>query len=339
MSGRIATSAMRIKKNPSGREPCPGMRHGASPGDGHGSALALFDNTPRQLQQRQQVQGMLGRALPIQRQANAEDYLSKVIFYVGELERYSHQGYPKFGKRTRQDVLVTRYQLVQAFGELPPEEKDRVRQRSVDTSTLPVPDHLRGMDPNLIYFHALHLHLEPLASVSYQGDVSGYHGSNVAPQLNDWRTSGRNYATLYYDIHVVDKSSRPRTLQLSGSYAGRSGEYEVSTRITAPAQSGFEQHTVPSTTSPSPSVFEFFEDRHSREFDSEVAIFEDLTQVIVNQVRGKGIVHPEYSGSVQLYSDRATCNSCTAVAMQFQNKFDAAVRVVHGGVDDSKGYV
>jgi len=315
------------------------MRHGASLGDGRESASTLFDHTPRQLRQRQQVQGMLGNGLPIQRQKNAEDYLSKVIFYVGELERYSHQGYPKFGKRTRQDVLVTRYQLVQTYNELPPEEKERVRQQSVDTSTLPVVDHLQGMDPNLIYFHALNLHLEPLTSVSYKDEVSDYHGLNVAPQLDDWRTSGRNYATLYYEIHVVDKSSRPRTLQLSGSYAGRSGEYEVSARIHAPAQSGFEQHTVPSTTSEAPSSFQFFEDRHSREFDSEVAIFEDLTLVIVEKVREKGIVHPEYSGSVQLYSDRATCNSCTAVAMQFQNKFNAQVRVKHGGVDDNKGYV
>lgn len=299
----------------------------------------MFDNTPRQLKQLQQVQRMLGSALPIQRKENAEDYLSRVVVYIGELERYSHQGYPKFGKRTREDVQRTRYQLVQAFGELPQEEKSRVRNRQVDTSTLSVPEHLQGMDPNLIYFHAVNFHLEPVASVSYQDDVAEYHDSNVASQIKDRPASNRNYATLYYDIHIEDKSSRPRTLDLSGSYAGRSGKYEITTRIKAPAQKGFEQHTVPSTTSNAPSSFEFFEDRHSREFDSEVAIFEDLTLAIVTQAAKKGIVHPEYGGSIQLYSDRATCNSCTAVAMQFQNRFNVPVRVVHGGVDDGKGYV
>jgi hypothetical protein len=84
--------------------------------------------------------------------------------------------------------------------------------------------------------------------------------------------------------------------------------------------------------------FPTFCDHHSRQFDSEVAPFEDLSQNLEATRKTAGIVHPKYSGSVTVFTDRATCHSCTVVAMQFQHWTGIPVDVRHGQLDDLKGY-
>ncbi|MBB1199765.1 hypothetical protein EGM70_05545 [Enterobacteriaceae bacterium 89] len=269
-----------------------------------------------------------------QRKVTVEFFLNSVVGYVDQLERYSHQGYPAFGKRTRGDVEDTKNKLISIYNSL--DESEQLRWQNGEYSWKDVPSRF---DHDLIFFHANNLHLEPLSSVSYQSGVSDYHQSHVAEVLDGEATSKRNYATLYYDIAVdFIRAGRPFTLNYSGSYAGRSGKYAVNSKLIAPAQQGFEAHQVVSTDYKE-QHFETFVDNHERSLDSEVAIFEDLSQMISKDLKRRGIPHYETNGNINLFTDRATCNSCTALAMQFQNTWHVKVNVKHGGVDDGKGYI
>lgn len=269
----------------------------------------------------------------------AEAFLSAVVRYISQLERYSHQGYELYGKRTREDVEATRTGLQQRRLVLTPEARELIDTQQVEIAGLPHGSHLTHIDALLVYFHAAHLHLKPMATVSYRQGVDAYHQAHLLPEIQDAPNKNRNFATVYFEIHVEDKSAPSRLpLDLRGSYAGRSGEHAGEETLWAPTQPGFGNHTVPSTSSKEEARFFVFCDHHDRPFDSQVAIFEDLNLKIETDRKAVGIVHPEYSGYVNLFTDRATCNSCTALVMQFQYKFGVDVHIIHGGVDDSNGY-
>lgn len=286
----------------------------------------------------EQVRNAVSIYSVVQRKGTVEGFLNKVVYYVHQLERYSHQGYPNYGKRTRGNVEKIRTALINDYSSLSEEEQTRLNNGDFNWDN--VPNYFEyGLDKKLIYFHATNLHLEPVSSVSYQQGISGYHQSHLVPKLKDYEDSNRNYATLYYDITVrFSISGRPLTLNYSGSYAGRSGKYEVGHKLRAPAQRGFGTHQVVSTDYDN-QHFQTFVDHHERDFDSEVAVFEDLSQTISKDLQRRGIPHYTTEGNVNLFTDRATCNSCTALAMQFQNAWNVTVNVKHGGVDDYKGYV
>ncbi|MEW5288386.1 deaminase domain-containing protein [Erwinia papayae] len=272
----------------------------------------------------------------IQRQETVESFLDKVIVYVNNLEMYSHQGYPVDGKRTKGDVENLRTKLEADYNSLGGEEINRLNEGDIDWSSMK--NHYNH-DTNLILFHAFNLHLQPLKSVSYIEGVSEYHQSHLVPKLDDKEISKRNYATLYYDITAqFNMAGRSLNINYSGSYAGRSGKYTISHTLQAPAQRGFGTHHVISTDKEN-QHYETFTDHHDRALDSEVAVFEDLSQMISEDLKERGIPHYTTHGNVNLFTDRATCNSCTALAMQFQNAWNVTVNVKHGGVDDFKGYV
>lgn len=274
----------------------------------------------------------------IQRKDTVEFFLNKIVTYVEYLERYSHQGYPEYGKRTRGDVEAFREELIKIYNALGSEELQKLKEENINWGDVPK-YHSSGYDYNLILYHASHLHFQPLNSVSYEEGIYEYHQTHLVPALEDKVDSNRNYVTLYYDITAkFNRAGRVMVFNYFGSYAGRSGRYTTTHTLQAPAQRGFDTHDVISTDKEE-QHYETFTDHHDRAFDSEVAVFEDLSQMISNDLRKSGIPHYTTFGNVNLFTDRATCNSCTVLAMQFQNDWGVTVNVKHGGVDDNKGYV
>ena len=77
------------------------------------------------------------------------------------------------------------------------------------------------------------------------------------------------------------------------------------------------------TPNPVNRLFETFEVKHSRAFDSEVKIFEKVAEGL----------SPNASGVIRLFSERPPCPSCVGVIEQFQRKFPN-IRIVISQAND-----
>lgn len=185
----------------------------------------------------------------IQKKGTVEEFLNRVVWYVEQLERYSHQGYPRYGKRTRGDVEKSRQELIEYYNQLDSAEKVRLKQsNSINWNQVSDKYHW-----DLVYFHATNLHLNPINSVSYYEGVSEYHQKHLGEELAPGKSQNPNYATLYYDISIqFNMAGKARYIRYFGSYAGRSGKYDNKHTIEAPANQGYEQHQV------APSVSFYF---------------------------------------------------------------------------------
>jgi hypothetical protein len=278
----------------------------------------------------------------VQRVTSLGDFINAVAEYVRQLERYSHQGYPEHGKRTRGDVQGSRQSVIDLFNDMSKSDQQKIQQGNFNTDGYTSYND-EQIDPNLIKFHAQNLQMEPLASVSFDKSVSGYHQQYTQPEIEDEKAgANRNYATFYYEIgYSYNFMGREETgLCLKGSAATRSGKSKKQAPIKAPAQKGFQQHQVP-VNDDKDIVVDTFEDSHDRSYDSEVAFFDDISRQLISIYQGlrlKGHAHPKFNGGIKVFTDRATCNSCTAMAMKFQSDWGIPVHVIHGGVNDGKGY-
>jgi hypothetical protein len=279
----------------------------------------------------------------VQRAATLTEYMGDALTYFATLEMYSHRGYPKFGGVSSDDAQKARQTLFNSYWELPPEEKtalgDDAAAYEALTKAAATYDsgHLPDFDPELVLYLARNTHVAPIQSVSHFKGTREYHQDWLAPEIGD-ENANRNYATLYFEITIHDKSTPRRKAWLKGQYAGRSGRISRAAQVEAPTDSGSQIHEVPPSKNADELYFPAFTDNHERSLDSEVAPLDDLLAVIGEEIRTTGIVHPLLEGNVTLFTDRAPCHSCTALIMNFQYETGLGVDVKHGQVDDSKGY-
>ncbi|NEO74910.1 MAG: DUF4157 domain-containing protein [Moorea sp. SIO4G3] len=276
------------------------------------------------------------------------EYIGEVYDYVDLIERYNHLGYDKTeDTRGRKAVENKRIKLIQAYESLDNSALQKLVENKLrwehvyNLEHVYNSKHYNRYDPKLIYYHANNIKtLQPLASVSYGEEVSGKHQNQIKNKLyDDNQDKKRNYATLKYEIKVFDTKRRnPGWLLYEGSYAGRSGEYNSEHQISVPDNGGKVIHQVASTLKTYSGNFQTFIDHHDRANDSEVAIFNHLDYSITKDLRKRGINTYQSIGKISLKTDRATCNSCSAVAMTFQQKWATDVQVIHGGIYDGKRY-